>query len=163
RGLFLSPHTLPNVMTTHTEELQGGFALGDFQVYRQLGAGKMGMVYLARHVATNREMALKVLHHHLAVQKPYVTLFYREARAMPRLDHPGIVRIYEAGQSQGFHHIAMEFVHGYSLEYLQEKLGGRLRPGDALFFTLRTAEALRHAHERKVIHRDVKPTNILIS
>ncbi len=137
--------------------------LGDFQIFRKLGTGSMGAVYHALERSTNREVALKVLLKHLALQPAYVERFHREASAMARLNHPGILRIYGVGVTKGFHCIAMELVKGFTVAALQANQGGRFRLDDALFLVLRAAEALQHAHEHSIIHRDVKPQNILIT
>lgn len=137
--------------------------LGDFQLLRKVGAGNMGAVYLAQQRSHDRPVALKVLFRHLALQPLFVERFYQEATAMARLDHPGIVRLFGVACAEDFHCLAMEFVDGFSTAFLQGKLGGRFNLGDALFIVLRAAEALRHAHEEQIIHRDVKPSNLLIS
>jgi tRNA A-37 threonylcarbamoyl transferase component Bud32 len=163
-------HRLPNPDEAGPLSIKGikvlplrSITLGDFQILRKLGAGSMGAVYLAMQRSAAREVALKVLYRHLALQQLSVERFYREAAAMARLSHPGIVRIFGVGQTQGFHHIAMECVQGYNVAHLQANLGGRLEVRDALNITLRVAEALEHAHQARIVHRDVKPKNILVT
>ena len=137
--------------------------LGDFQILRTLGTGAMGTVYLSRQLSADRFAALKVLSTHLASDAGYVRRFYREAELLDRLDHPGLVRLYGAGEEQGLHYFAMEYVDGFTLMRILDRQGGRLKVGDALHVLLACARALQCAHEHQIVHRDVKPSNILIS
>nr|MDQ3329590.1 serine/threonine protein kinase [Planctomycetota bacterium] len=136
--------------------------VGDFQLLRKLGQGGMGTVYLAKQVSLDRLVALKTLSKELSKREDFVARFLREARAMAKLDHPNIVRAYAAETSQGLHFAAIEYVDGQSMQkWLGEQ--GRLSVGDALLVTLAAADALRHAHEQNMIHRDIKPDNILVT
>ncbi len=137
--------------------------LGDFQILHKLGAGGMGAVYLARQRSRDRSVALKVLARHLACRPAYVRRFYREAGILASLDHPGLVRIVGLGDEQDFRYFAMDYVDGHNIDVVRQRLGGRMRVPDALFVVLRCAEALRYAHDQhRIIHRDVKPSNILL-
>ncbi len=136
--------------------------LGDFQILRKLGTGAMGAVYLARQRSQQRLVALKVLSRALSERGAYVLRFNREAEVMAQLDHPHIVKLYGIGEEQGLHYLAMEFIDGLTLTALLENRGGQLGVGDALYVILRCANALGHAHELGIIHRDVKPSNIMI-
>ena len=138
-------------------------SLGEFQVLRSLGIGAMGTVYLARQKEPRRLVALKVLSRQLAGQPGFVNRFRREAALMAGLDHPGLVRFLGLGEDDGLHYFAMEYVDGFTLTRLLERRGGRLGVGDALHITLACAAALDYAHGQHVVHRDVKPTNILVS
>jgi serine/threonine-protein kinase len=137
-------------------------ALGDYRLVKRLGAGGMGSVYLARQISLDRDVALKVMSRELAGKAGFVERFYREARLMARLDHPNIVHCYGVGQEQGWHYLAMEYVDGGSLQDWLKKVR-QLSVGDALHVVLACAGALQHAHEQQLIHRDVKPANVLIS
>jgi uncharacterized protein YbaR (Trm112 family) len=137
--------------------------LDDFEILRKLGAGGMGVVYLARQRSNDRQIALKVLSRALASQTDYVKRFYREAAVLSRLHHPNIVEFAGVGEDKGLHYFAMEFIDGFSLAALLERRGGRLAVCDALYIALAAARALAYAHERNVIHRDVKPANIMVS
>src|SRR5262249_53641096 len=86
-----------------------------------------------------------------------------EADVLAQLDHPGIVRQYGVGEEQGLHYFAMEFVDGYTLSAVLERRGGRLGVGDAPHIALRSGEALGYAHDRGIVHGDVKPSNIMVS
>jgi serine/threonine-protein kinase len=140
----------------------GAVTLGDFRLLDRVGAGGMGIVYKAQQISLDREVALKVLFHHLAQDGPFVQRFYREARLMAHLDHPHIVRGYGLGENQGWHYCAMEYVDGESLQGLLKR-HGRLSVGDALHLALTVADALDYAHGQKLVHRDIKPANVLLT
>jgi serine/threonine-protein kinase len=137
-------------------------ALGDFRLLKKLGKGGMGTVYLAHQVSLDRPAAVKVLSKELAAKPAFVHRFLREARVMARLDHPNIVRCFEVKEEHGYHYLAMEYVDGGSIDGWLRKLG-KFSTGDALHIALRTADALLHAHELGLIHRDIKPDNILLN
>jgi serine/threonine protein kinase len=137
-------------------------ALGDFKLARKLGAGGMGAVFMARQISLDRDAAVKVLAKHLASDPKFVERFQREARIMARLDHANIVRCYGVGEAYGFHYCAMEFIDGGSMQSWLRKLG-KLAVGDALNVVIACARGLEHAHEQGVIHRDIKPDNILVT
>jgi serine/threonine-protein kinase len=136
--------------------------LGDYLLLKKLGAGAMAAVYQARHVITNRVVALKVLFKHVAANPHLVERFHREARVAEKLAHPNIVHGFEVGEDHGWHFIAMEFVDGQSLQQWLGRLG-HIGLGDALYIVLRCARALQYAHAMEMVHRDVKPDNILIT
>lgn len=136
--------------------------LGDFEILQKLGQGGMGAVFHARQISLDREVALKVLARHLAENKEYVTRFYREAKVMAKLDHDHIVRCFQVGETHGLHYLAMEFVDGGSLQSWLDKIG-RFSVGDAVHAALACAYALDHAHGMNLVHRDIKPDNMLIS
>jgi serine/threonine-protein kinase len=136
--------------------------LGDFRLVAQLGAGAMGAVYRARQISTPRDAAVKVLARELARQPDFVKRFLREARLMARLDHPHIIRCYAVGESHGFHYLALEYAGGGSVESWLERVG-RFDLADALSVVLGCARGLQYAHERQLVHRDVKPANLLFS
>src|SRR5262245_26584326 len=139
-------------------------SLGDFRILRRLGEGGMGAVYLAYDGRHERQVALKVLNDNLASNQSYVDRFYREARSGTALNHPNIVRTYTAGQDRATkkYYLVLEYVDGPSALALLER-NGRLAVGDAVHVALDVARALEHAHSRSIIHRDIKPDNILIT
>lgn len=139
-----------------------GLSLSDFQIRRRLGAGGMGTVFLAQQMSQNRLVALKVLAEVLTRRQSFVARFHREGQVLASLDHPGIIRFYGAGESDGMPFFAMEYVDGCNVAFLQEQLG-RFQVGDAVFLVLRWAEALGFAHERNITHRDIKPSNLMIT
>lgn len=136
--------------------------LGDYKLLKKLGQGGMGSVYKAQHVETGDIVALKVLSKELAAKGNFVQRFLREARAMEKLDHPNVLRSLGTGNAKGFHFLAMELVDGGSVEGWLKKLG-RFSVGDALHILLKTCEAMQHAHDKSIIHRDIKPDNILLT
>jgi eukaryotic-like serine/threonine-protein kinase len=137
-------------------------SLRDFRLIKKLGEGGMGKVYKAQQISLDRVVAVKVPFKHLAKDASFVQRFYREARIMARLDHPHILRCFSVGEENGWHYLAMEFIDGASMQNWLEKLG-KLSIGDALHVALATAHGLQHAHEQDMIHRDIKPDNILVT
>ncbi len=134
-----------------------GYEITDF-----LGKGGMGVVYRARQVSIGRDVALKVLTPKLAQDRVFVARLQEEAKAAARLDHPNIVRAITAGEADGYHYFAMEFVDGKSLAQMLSEYGP-LDPGPALKITYQIAMALQYAAERNMVHLDLKPSNILLT
>ena len=149
-------------MITQTDlyDLQRAFA-GQYSFVRELGRGGMGIVYLAREVELDRLVALKILPPSLAEQRELRDRFLREARLAASLSHPNIVPIHRVGELGGFAFIAMAYIEG---ETLGERLRARgpLSPTAAARLLREIAWALAHAHARGVVHRDIKPDNILL-
>jgi serine/threonine-protein kinase len=138
--------------------------LGGYRILRRLGEGGMGSVFLGYQEGDQRHVAIKVLPEHLAASQPAIDRFYREAKSGALLNHPNIVRNLAVGQDQatGKHFLVMEYVDGPSaLELLQRQ--GCLSVGDAVHIALDIARALEHCHSRNIVHRDIKPDNILIT
>jgi len=138
--------------------------LGGYRLLRQLGEGGMGAVYLGYHEGKDQYVAIKVLADHLANNQSYIDRFYREAKSGALLNHPNIVRTLSVGQDKatGKYYLVLEFVDGQTAQALLEKQG-RLALGDAVHIALDVARALEHAHSRNIVHRDIKPDNILIT
>jgi serine/threonine-protein kinase len=137
-----------------------GERLGKWVIYKELGRGGMGRVYLAQEELTGRKAALKVLAAELAQDTGFLHGFQREIETLSQLDHPGIVRFYEAGYENSLYFYAMEYVEGQSLDDVLEKQG-RLPWREVLDVALQVCPALKHAHDHGVIHRDLKPANLL--
>lgn len=136
--------------------------LGDFELQRKLGQGGMAEVFLARQVSLDRPVALKLLSKEMAKKPGFVERFIREARSMAKLDHPNAVKAYAVDCAHDRHFVAIEFVDGQSMQSWMDQLG-KLSIGDAIHIVLRCADALRAAHGLSIIHRDIKPDNILVT
>ncbi len=139
-----------------------GTILGDFEVKRLLGRGGMGQVYLANQTSLNRPVALKVLHPHYLSRPIYVSRFEAEATAVAKLNHPNIVHVYTIGCLDQVRFIAMEYVEGTNLrEYINKK--GALDLPLAMSIMRQAGQAIGAAGEVGLVHRDVKPENILLT
>lgn len=135
-----------------------GKQLARYKIEKLLGAGGMGEVYLARDTKLDRHVALKILPWHFVADKERSNRFQREARALSALNHPNLVTVYEVGEANGLHFIAMEYVEGQTLSSLRERLSLR----DLLSVVAQVAEAVAAAHQAGVVHRDIKPENIMV-
>jgi eukaryotic-like serine/threonine-protein kinase len=136
-----------------------GKTLGDYRIERQLGSGGMGEVYQAHDLNLNRKVALKILPRHLVADVERTDRFKREAFALSALNHPALITIYEVGESDGVNYIAMELVNGQTL---RSKMNGGMSLKESLAITSQVAEALAGAHQAGVLHRDIKPDNIMV-
>jgi eukaryotic-like serine/threonine-protein kinase len=137
-----------------------GEVFGVYRLGRLIGEGGMGKVYEAVHEIMGRSVALKVISAQIANENNNAARFYQEIRALAKLSHPNIVIIYDAGKVNGKNYYAMELLPGPSLkEYIDAKKG--INEKEALKIIVATARALEHAHARSIIHRDVKPENII--
>ena len=143
-------------MTTLT-----GQTIGGYLVQEELGRGGMGVVFKAQQLSIDRPVAIKFLNAQKAEDEKSVARFLREARAAGKLAHPNVVSVYDAGRAEGLHYIVMELVEGPSAQqHIREK--GHFSEDETLNISAQIAEALRFAHGRGVLHRDVKPDNFLI-
>ena len=145
-----------------------GETLGKYQVVEHLGRGGMAEVYKAYQPALERWVAIKVLHAFLAVEKDFLTRFQREARAVAALRHPNIVQVYDFDydQTRRVYYMVMEFIDGPTLkERLRdlEAQGAWMEIEEAARVTAAVADALDYAHRRGMVHRDVKPANIMFN
>ncbi|HXI20304.1 MAG TPA: serine/threonine-protein kinase, partial [Gemmatimonadales bacterium] len=150
-------------MTTPTElftRLQA--ALGpQYRLERELGYGGMGVVYLARDTTLDRPVAVKAVHPDLAVHASITQRFLAEARMIARLRHPSIVSVHSAGEASGVFYYVMDYVPGESLRQLLQR-DGRLPVGQVARIVADLADALNSAGQAGLVHRDVKPENILL-
>src|SRR5450759_181837 len=130
------------------------------EILELIGKGGMGAVYKARQKQLDRIVALKILPSGIGRDAAFAERFAREAKALAKLNHPGIVTLYEFGKADGLYFFLMEFVDGVNLHQLLA--GGRIPPREALAIVPQICDALQFAHDQGIVHRDIKPENILL-
>jgi len=133
-----------------------------YQILNKCGAGAMAVVYRARQLSLNRIVAIKILPRRLSKNAEFVERFYREGRAAAQLNHPNIVQAIDVGEAGGYHYFVMEYVEGCTV-YDELAEGKVYSEAEAIDIITQVARALQHAHERGIIHRDVKPKNIMLT
>src|SRR5207253_6337917 len=143
-------------------EVRTGTVLAGFRVESLLGEGAMGTVYLAQETSTGRRIALKLLAPELARDERFRRRFLRETELAASLDHPHVVPIIASGEKEGTLYLAMLYVEGADLRKVLRR-EGRLEPERALDLIAQVAKALDMAHKAGLVHRDVKPGNILVA
>lgn len=131
-----------------------------YQILQELGRGGMGIVYHAQDEVFGREIAIKILRNFDGNHKMSAR-FLREAKAMAKLKHPNIVEIYDIGMEEDFHYFTMEYVRGKTLRFLMHNKKISVR--EAAKITMKILQALQHAHNNGIIHRDIKPDNIMVT
>ncbi|HLZ23207.1 MAG TPA: serine/threonine-protein kinase, partial [Ktedonobacterales bacterium] len=134
--------------------------LGSYELVRRLGEGGMAQVYLARDVRLGREVAVKVLDVRLAERPGFRERFLREARVAAALDHPNIVPLYDFGDTEHLLYLVMPYVSGGNLQDVLRR--APLSSGEVVTYGSQMTDALDYAHKRGVVHRDVKPANMLL-
>src|ERR671930_1578538 len=139
-----------------------GTELAGYRIERVLGRGGMSVVYLAQDLRLKRNVALKLLAPEFAEDEGFRVRFLRESQLAASLDHPNVVPVYEAGEVEGLLYIAMRYVDGTDLKTVLRREGA-LGSDRALAIASQLAGALDAAHERGLIHRDVKPSNVLVT
>lgn len=132
-----------------------------YEILSLIGQGGMADVYKARDTILNRVVAIKVLRAKLSDDAMALVRFQREASAASRLSHPNVVDIYDVGEYEGMHYIVMEFIRGRTLKELIAQRGA-LDVDEAIGVMKQLVSAINHAHEHKIIHRDIKPQNVLV-
>lgn len=133
-----------------------------YQLQKKVGAGAMAVVYRAKQLSLDRIVAVKVLPKKLSRSPEFVERFYREGKAAAQLNHNNIVQAIDVGEAGGFHYFVMEFVEGCTV-YDELATGKLYTEQEAISIIRQVALALQHAHERGIIHRDVKPKNIMLT
>src|SRR5215210_2418185 len=142
--------------------MQGEVIAGRFEIVELIGKGGMSSVFKAHDRLLDRIVALKILHPHFTEDEEYVERFRREARSVAQLSHPNIVTVIDRGEDEGRQYIVFGYVEGENLKQLLERTGP-MPVRDALIMALQMARALSFAHGRGLIHRDVKPQNVLLN
>ena len=134
---------------------------GRYRLEAKIGSGGMSTVYLARDQTLDRQVAVKVMHREMSEQADQLERFRQEARAVAKLSHPNVVSVIDAGEDGGHPYIVFEYVAG---ETLKQRIGrdGALAPQEAIAYAIEIARGLSMAHARNMVHRDIKPQNILI-
>lgn len=145
-----------------TIEATRGQQIPGYHIMSKLGAGAMATVFKARQLSLDRIVAVKVLPKRFSENAEYVEMFYKEGMAAAKLNHTNIVQAIDVGEASGYHYFVMEYVEGHTLydEIAAGKVFGEVK---ALEIILQVAGALEHAHKQGLIHRDVKPKNIMIA
>ncbi len=134
---------------------------GRYRLEAKLGSGGMSTVYLARDETLDRSVAVKVMHREMSEQEDQLERFRQEARAVAKLSHPNVVSVIDAGEDGGHPYIVFEYVEGQTLKQ-RIKRDGALDPQDAIAYAIEVARGLAVAHGRNLVHRDIKPQNVLI-
>lgn len=134
---------------------------GRYKILDLIGGGGMANVYLARDIILDRDVAVKVLRPDFSDDEEFIRRFHREAQAATSLNHPNIVSIYDVGEEGNILYIVMEYIDGTTLkQYIQKN--GPLSNEESVNIMIQLTSALAHAHENHIVHRDIKPQNILI-
>jgi serine/threonine-protein kinase len=136
--------------------------IAGYKILEKIGSGSMGTVHKAKQLSLDRTVAIKILAPHLSHKPEYVERFLREARAVARLNHPNVISGIDVGEAEGFRYFVMEYASGHTIRRLLER-GGPMDESRVLRIALQIARALDHAHHAGLVHRDVKPDNILVT
>jgi len=144
------------------EEERKGQAIPGYKVLGKLGAGAMATVFKARQLSLDRLVAIKILPRKFSSNPQFIQRFYAEGRAAAQLNHPNIVQDFDVGRSGEFHYFVMEYVDG-STVFDSISQNKRFKEDDAIDITISVAEALEHSHDKGLIHRDVKPKNVMLT
>jgi len=145
------------------EEQKNFQQIPGYQIISKLGAGAMATVFKARQLSLDRIVAIKVLPKRMSENKEFVDRFYMEGKAAAKLNHPNIVGAFDVGEAGGYHYFVMEYVEGQTVYDRLSDIGKAYDEKEALKIAIQVASALVHAHQNGLIHRDVKPKNIMIT
>jgi eukaryotic-like serine/threonine-protein kinase len=144
-----------------SSQMIGTVLSGRYRLEAKLGSGGMSTVYLARDETLDRAVAVKVMHREMSEQADQLERFRQEARAVAKLSHPNVVAVIDAGEDGGHPYIVFEYVEGETLKQRINRVGA-LEPQEALAYAIEIARGLTVAHARNMVHRDIKPQNVLI-
>ncbi|MFP4052613.1 MAG: serine/threonine protein kinase [Phycisphaerae bacterium] len=151
-----------NRVKSAIEESRRGRQIPGYQILSKLGSGAMATTFKAKQLSLDRLVAIKVLPRRLSENADYVERFYREGKAAAKLNHANIAQAFDVGEAGGYHYFVMEYVEGHTL-YDEIAAGKVFSEQEALGVVIQLAKALEHAHTQGLIHRDVKPKNIMIT
>lgn len=159
---FITPNQAKRIKEVSKESKDATERIPGYKFMGKLGAGAMAIVYKAKQLSLDRIVAIKILPHRFSENPDYVQRFYKEGKAAAKLNHNNIVAAYDVGEAGGYHYFVMEYVEGKTL-YDDLAKGKIFSEEEAINITKQVAGALAHAHARNLIHRDVKPKNIMIT
>jgi len=163
---FITPNQAKRVKQVSKESTKEGKDAAEqipgYKILGKLGAGAMAIVYKAKQISLDRIVAIKILPRRFSENPDYVKRFYKEGKAAAKLNHNNIVAAYDVGEAGGYHYFVMEYVEGKTL-YEDLAKGKIFSEQEAVAIIMQVASALAHAHARGLIHRDVKPKNIMIN
>ncbi|MCZ7648819.1 MAG: protein kinase [Planctomycetota bacterium] len=152
--------TVMEVVDEKAEKIE--IEIPGYKIQEKIGAGGMGNVYKAKQLSMDRVVALKVLNEKYGGNREFVERFIREARAAGKLNHPNVIHVHDVSKANGRHYFSMEFVDGNSVKELL-RINRRLGLEQALDIVLQTGRALEFAHENGIVHRDIKPDNLMLT
>ena len=148
------------IIKSETKHLEAGKCFGHYEIIRQIGAGGMGEVYLAKDKKLDRKVAIKILNEKFSREESNLQRFIREAKAASALNHPNILVIHEIGEAKKANFIVSEYVEG---ETLREIIGkSPMKLSEVLDISIQIASALTAAHSSNIVHRDIKPENVIV-
>jgi serine/threonine-protein kinase len=159
---YITESQAERLRTSITESKVAVHQIPGYKILGKLGAGAMAIVYKGKQLSLNRPVAIKVLPKRFSENPEYVERFYREGQAAAKLNHNNIVQAYDVGESGGYHYFVMEYVEGKTL-YDDLSAGKVFSEKETLDIAIQVGNALAHAHKRGLIHRDVKPKNIMVN
>ncbi|MEP7037431.1 MAG: serine/threonine-protein kinase, partial [Acidobacteriota bacterium] len=151
---------ISRIIKTETKNLEAGKSFGHYKIIKQIGAGGMGEVYLAKDTKLDRRVAVKILNEKFAKHESNLNRFVQEAKAASALNHPNILVIHEIGEAENANYIVSEYIEGETLREVIQKLP--LKLSEILEIATQIAGALVAAHSAKIVHRDIKPENIIV-
>ena len=155
------PQTSPRMDARPTSSMIGTVLSGRYRLEAKLGSGGMSTVYLAKDETLDRPVAVKVMHREMSEQEDQLERFRQEARAVAKISHPNVVSVIDAGEDGGYPYIVFEYVEGETLKQRISRVGA-LDIQEAIAYTIEIARGLSIAHGRNIVHRDIKPQNVLI-
>ncbi len=142
--------------------MEGRLLGGRYEIIQRVGGGGMAVVYKAKDRLLGRYIAVKVMNPSLSNDEEYIQRFQREAKNAASLSHPNVVSLYDVGQEENIYYLVMEYIDGPSLkELIQQR--GRIPPQEAIEIAIQIGEGLAHAHQMQIVHRDIKPHNIMVA